>query len=55
MLNLNEINKTHTLSKDELIEIEGGFAITLTTVGVGDGIFSGAFGVGYAIGQATRK
>ncbi len=43
------------LSDQDLMDMEGGFVITGTMVGIGVGIFTGAFGVGYVIGQSTKK
>lgn len=43
------------LTDEELMNMEGGFVITGTMVGIGVGIFAGSFGVGYMIGQSTKK
>ena len=49
------MTKYTELTQDELKEIEGGFAITGTMIGIGVGIFASTFAVGYAIGQSNRR
>lgn len=54
MANFDTIDNMNTkfiaLSDQELVEVEGGFVITGTMVGIGVGIFAESFAVGYAIG-----
>ena len=49
------MTKYTELTQNELKEIEGGFIITGTMIGIGVGIFAGSFAVGYAIGQSNRR
>lgn len=49
------MTKYTELAQDELKEIEGGFAITGTMIGIGVGIFASSFAVGYTIGQSNRR
>ena len=48
-------SKFEILTNEELMETEGGFVVTGTMVGIGVGILTGSFAVGYAVGQSTKK